>query len=118
MAFLIKDETANVNVIYIDNSGQLGLMGSANSGQALTFAGNGVITTSAYLASLIAPPGTPSPLAGTVVVPISSSADVAYTVPQIPTVMADVDPDAVTTTKATFSNPSSVATASYNYKIW
>jgi hypothetical protein len=118
MPFVMKDETAGVFILYIDNGGLIGLMGSANAGQALAFAGVGVITSGAYMANGIAKPGSPSALTGTIVIPVNSSGSVTYSVTQIPTVNADVDPDSVTTTAATFTNPSTTASASYNYKIW
>jgi hypothetical protein len=118
MPFVLKDETANVYVLYIDNNGLIGLMGSANAGQALAFAGVGVITSGAYMANGIAKPGSPSALTGTIVIPVNSNGSVTYSVPQLPTVDADSDPVSVTTTAATFNNPSTTSSASYNYKIW
>lgn len=118
MPFVMKDETANVYILYIDNNGLIGLMGSANAGQALSFAGVGVITSGAYMANGIAKPGSPSPLTGTIVIPVNSSGSVTYSVPQIPKVDAGATPDSVTTTATTFTNTSTTSSASYNYKIW
>jgi hypothetical protein len=118
MPFVMKDETANVFILYIDNSGLIGLMGSANSGQALAFAGVGVITSGAYMANGIAKPGSPSPLTGTIVIPVNSNGSVTYSVPQMPTVAADTDPVSVSTTAVTFNNPSTTSSATYKYKVW
>jgi hypothetical protein len=114
----MRDETAGVDIIYIDNAGQIGLLGSANAGQALAFAGFGVISGTYFLANSIAGPGSPSPLAGTIVIPISSSATVGYSLPQIPTVNASSDPTSVTTAGATFTNTSTTGTQTITYKIW
>lgn len=118
MPFVMKDETANVFILYIDNDGTVGLMGSANAGQALAFAGVGVISSGAFLANGLGQPGSPSPLTGTIVIPINSNGSVTYSVPQIPTVNAGQDPTSVTTTAATFNNPSTTSTLSVPYNIW
>jgi hypothetical protein len=118
MPFLLKDETAGVDILYIDNTGKAGLLGSANAGQALSFQGLGLVNTDTTLAPGIAGPGTPSPLTGTVVIPINSTASVSYSVPQVPTVSSDSTPDSVTTTSATFTNTSTTAAQSVGYKVW
>lgn len=115
MPFLLRDETAGVDVIYIDNTGQLGIMGSANSGQALSFQGIGVVNTDAMISPGLAGPGTPSPFTGSIVIPVGGSASVNYSLPQIPTVNADSTPDSVTTTSATFTG---TAGQNISYKIW
>jgi hypothetical protein len=117
MPFLLKDETANVNVLYIDNLGQLGLMGSANAGQAFTFQGLGIITSGAYFATSLATAGSASSLTGTVVIPISSSGSVGYSVPQVPSVTADTPPTDVSTSAAQWTNTTG-ADESINYNIW
>jgi hypothetical protein len=118
MPLIMRDETAGIDILYIDNAGQIGLMGSASAGQALAFAGFGVISGTYFLADSIAGPGSPSPLAGTVVIPLSSSATVGYSLPQIPTVTASSDPTSVSTGGATFTNTSSTDTQTITYKIW
>jgi hypothetical protein len=118
MPFLLKDETAGVDVIYIDNSGHAGIMGSANAGQALSFQGIDVVSTDAMISPGLAGPGTPSPFAGTIVIPISGSVNVSYSVPQIPTVMSTTDPSSVSTTAVTFTNSSTTSASSVTYKIW
>lgn len=118
MAFILKDETAGVNILYFDNSGNLGIMGSANAGQALSLAGQGIISSGATFANSIAQSGSRSALAGTIVVPINSSATVNYSVPQVPAVTADVVPSSVSTTQTVFTNPSTTADATYGYNIW
>jgi hypothetical protein len=118
MPFLLKDETANVNVLYIDNLGQLGLMGSANSGQAFSFQGLGIITSGAYFATSLATAGSASSLTGTVVIPISSNGSVGYSVPQVPTVTSASAPSNVSTTAAQWTNSSTNATLTVSYNIW
>jgi hypothetical protein len=118
MPVIMRDETAGVDILYIDNAGQIGLMGSANGGQALSFAGFGVVSGTYFLSNSIAGPGSPSPLTGTVVIPVSSSATVGYSVPQIPTVTASSDPTAVSTGGATFTNTSTTDAQTITYKIW
>jgi hypothetical protein len=115
MSFILKDETANVDVLYIDYSGQVGIMGSANSGQALTFAGVGVISTGATFASGVGQAGSPSSLEGTVVIPAGVNTSINYSYPQPPSVSSDLAPIAVTTTATTFYSAGS-RTVSYN--IW
>lgn len=115
MSFVLKDETANVDVLYIDYSGQIGIMGSANAGQALTFAGVGVISTSATFASGVGQAGAPSSLQGTVVIPAGVNTSVYYSLPQPPSVSSDIAPISVTTTATTFS---STGTTTINYNIW
>jgi hypothetical protein len=117
MPLIVRDETAGVDVIYIDNAGNVGLMGSANAGQALAFAGFGVVSGTYFLSDGIAGPGSPSPLAGTVVIPANSSGTVGYSVPQIPTVGATQDPTSVSTSGATFTNSGSTD-QTITYKIW
>ena len=92
-------------------------MGSANAGQALSFQGLGLINTDANVSDGLAPPGTPSPLTGTVVIPVGANTTVSYSVPQIPTIQAGLDPDSVSTTSATFTNTTG-ADVSFQYKIW
>lgn len=118
MPFILKDETANVNILYIDNIGQAGLMGSANAGQALSFAGVSVISSGAYFADAVATAGCASSLSGTIVIPISGSGSIGYSLPQVPTVTASAVPSAATTTSTQFTNSSTTSALTVNYNIW
>jgi len=117
MPFLLKDETAQTNILYFDNNGQAGIMGTSNAGQALSFQGLGIIDSDVMISPGLAVPGSPSPLTGAVLIPVGGSANVAYSVPQLPTVSASIDPTSVTTTSATFVNSTSTP-AVVTYKIW
>lgn len=118
MPFILRDETAGVDVIYIDNSGMIGIMGSANAAQAVSFANIGLISDDAWMAPGVAPAGSSSPLTGTVVIPINGSSGVFYNVPQVPSVTSDTDPSSVTTTQTIWTNPSGTATLTVPYNIW
>jgi hypothetical protein len=118
MPLILRDETAAVDVLYFDNAGQVGIMGSANAGQALSFAGVGVISNDAWISAGAAPAGSSSPLAGTIVIPISGSSGVFYGVPQPPSVTSPTAPATVTTTETTWNNSSTTSTLTVPYNIW
>lgn len=118
MPFILRDETAGVDVIYIDTTGHIGLMGSANADQALSFANVGVISDEAWISPGVAPAGSSSPLTGTLVIPINGSSGVFYNVPQVPSVTSETDPTSVSTTQTIWTNPSGTATLTVPYNIW
>lgn len=118
MPFILKDETAGVNVIYIDDSGNLGIMGSANAGQMLSFAGLGLVTSSSYVSNGVATPGTASPLAGTIVIPVSAGqGTVSYSLAQTPSVTSDPAPSSVSNSSTVWQNTTG-SDITVNYNIW
>jgi len=118
MPFILRDETAALLILYIDNDGAMGILGSANQGQALSLEGLGVIARGAYLSDNTVGVGASSPFAGTLVIPVAGISTVTYSIPQPPSVTSDTPPDSVTTTATTWSNPSSTSTTTVSYSIW
>lgn len=118
MPFLLKDETAAAEILFIDNNGNCGIIGSANLDQALSLESVGIITRSGFLGTGTVAPGGSSPFAGTIVIPVAGVGGVPYSIPQLPTVTTPVAPVSVTTTGVQWNNPSTTNTLTVTYNIW
>lgn len=117
MAFQIKDETAGVNILYIDNSGQLGFGSLPNSGYAITIHGVSLVNVSGNFACGVMPAGAQAGYEGSVFAPGGGTATVSVVTSQIPTVTSTLDPSSVTTTTVSFDNTGGPS-ATINYAIW
>jgi hypothetical protein len=114
MPFKFRDETAGRDLLYIDNAGQLGLGSLPNSGQALTVLGISVLSPDARLQDGMLRAGAPAAYSGSVSAPVGTSATVAISTTQNPTVTSTVNPDSITTTAVVFPGNGSSTT----YSIW
>jgi hypothetical protein len=114
MPFVMRDETAGRDLLYVDNAGQLGLGSLPNSGQQLTVLGVSVLDPSARFADGMLRPGAPASFSGVVSAPAGGSVTVTISTTQNPTVTSTVNASAITTTAVTFPG---TGTAN-NYSIW
>lgn len=113
----MRDETSGSNLIYIDDSGCLGLGSLPNSGQAITVQGNSILNKSAQITAT-AVAGFQRSIEGTVSVAGSGSATVAVTgASQQPALVSTMANDLATSTAVRFVNPSPY-TSSAQYTIW
>ncbi len=107
MPFQIKDETAGVNILYIDNSGQMGFGSLPNAAQQLTVQGTSLVSLGGGFGCGMMPPGGQNSLEGSVFVAAGGVATVFLTTAQIPTVTASLQSPTVDTSHIVFSNPGS-----------
>jgi hypothetical protein len=117
MPFVMRDETAGINIVYIDNAGQLGLGSLPNSGQQITVQGNSLVSTSGNFACGGMPPGVQRAIEGSVSVPAGGSVTVAVSTSQPATVSAALRTSTVNNSEIVFVNdsPNSVQNT---YSIW
>ena len=118
MAFQMRDETAGINILYIDNSNQMGLGSLPVNGQALTVTGNGFIDQFGDLGDGVMPPGTQSGYEGTVA-PGGFNAVITISTAQQPvaTIQGGVTATSITTTEVVLAFPSGFS-SSITYSIW
>jgi hypothetical protein len=119
MAFQMRDETAGVNILYVDNSNQMGLGSLPVNGQALTVQGNGFIDQYGDLGSGVMGPGTTSGYEGTIapggftaVITISTAQQPIATYPS-----SGITATSITTTQVVLALPSGYS-SSITYSIW
>ena len=68
MAFVLKDETAGIDIMYVDNANQMGLGSLPVNGQALTIGGAGILSPAAVFQGRIAVPGVPAASTGSITI--------------------------------------------------
>jgi hypothetical protein len=117
MPFQFKDETANRVLFFIDNAGQLGLGSLPNSGQKITVLGASVLDSNARFPDGSLRPGVPAAYYGSVYIPAGSSANIAISTAQAPTVTSTLPPTGVNTSNVTIPN-TTVDDKTNNYSIW
>jgi hypothetical protein len=117
MPFQMRDETAGVNILYVDNSNQMGLGSLPVNGQALTVQGNGFINQFGDLGSGVLGPGGQIGYEG-VFAPGAFSAVVTISTTQQPTVSSTIPPISITTTQVAFLTPGNTVSSTINYSIW
>jgi hypothetical protein len=124
MPFQMRDETAGINILYVDNSNQMGLGSLPVNGQALTVQGNGFINQFGDLGSGVMGPGSQSGYEGSVapggftaVVTISTVQQPVTTFPSAGQPGNSVTVSSITTTEVVFALPSGYST-SITYSIW
>lgn len=117
MAFQIKDETAGVNILYIDNSNQMGFGSLPNAQQQLTVQGKSLVSLGGGFGCGMLPPGGQAGLEGSVFVAAGGDATVFLTTAQIPTVTAALQSPTVDTSHVVFNNSGSSDQTS-NYAIF
>jgi len=117
MAFQMRDETAGINILYVDNANQMGLGSLPVNGQALTVTGNGFINAFGDLGDGTMGPGTQSGYEGSVA-PGGFTAVVTISTNQQPIATYDgqVVATSITTTEVVLALPS--GGFSVNYSIW
>ncbi|WP_433963673.1 hypothetical protein [Tunturiibacter gelidiferens] len=117
MSFQLRDETAGIDIMFVNNSNQMGLGSLPVNGQALTVNSFGIVSPLAIFGNLLAVPGVP--LANTGSVNISPGGSTGITVVSIvvPTVTASQAPSSVTTTTITWTNASGF-TITVTYGTW
>lgn len=117
MPFQMRDETAGINIVYIDNAGQLGLGSLPNSGMALTVQGSNVISAAGNFGCGVLLAGSISGYEGAVFIPANSSSTVAIATAQLPTVTAGVNTSAVSTSQVVLNNAGG-GDSTVQYAIW
>lgn len=116
--FLLKDEIANADIVLVDNNGNCGIFGSANTDQALSLESLGIITRGAFLSAGTVGPGGSSPLSGAIVIPVDGISGIPYSLPSLPTVTSPSAPISVTTTAVQWANSGATSTLTVQYNIW
>jgi hypothetical protein len=104
MPFQIKDETAGVVILYIDNSNQMGFGSLPNAAQQLTVQGRSLVSLGGGFGCGMLPPGGQAGLEGSVFVVAGGNATVFLTTAQLPTVTASLQSPTVSTTQVVFNN--------------
>ena len=114
MPFVMRDETAGRDLLYVDNAGQVGLGSLPNSGQALTVLGESVLSPDARFPDGMLRAGAPAAYRGVVSAPAGASVTVTISTVQNPTVTSSINASSITTTAVTFPGTGT----SNNYSIW
>jgi hypothetical protein len=117
MPFQIKDETAGVVLLYIDNSNQMGFGSLPNAQQQLTVQGRSLVSLGGGFGCGMLPPGGQAGLEGSVFVAAGGQATVFLTASQIPTVTASLQSPTVNATQVVFNNSGSSGQTG-NYAIY
>jgi hypothetical protein len=118
MPFQMRDETAGVNILYIDNSGNAGLGSLPNSGQSLSVQGTSVVNNSGLFAAGLAGIGSALTAVGSVNIPPNTTSGISVAYAQIPTVNGSVAPTSVSTTSIQWQNTSTTVTLTVTYSLW
>lgn len=117
MPVILKDETTGLDILYIDNSGNVGLGSIPNSGQSLTVQGQSLISASAQFEGSVLVAGSQAGYEGSIYVPAGGSASVAISTSQIPTVTSQSgQPQSVSTTSVVLG--STGTSGNVQYAIW
>ena len=117
MAFQMRDETAGIDIMYVNNSNQMGLGSLPVNGQAITVQGSGFLDPSGNLGSGVLTPGSQAGYEGSFA-PGTFSATVTISTSQQPTVSSSIPPISVTTTAVSFLTPGGQVTTTITYSIW
>lgn len=117
MAFQIRDVTDNLDLMYVDNSNQMGLGSLPVNGQALTIQGNGFVNQAGDLGDSILGPGGQVGYEGAFA-PGAISAVVTISTTQQPTVSASQPPVSITTNQVSFLLNGETVQSTINYSIW
>jgi hypothetical protein len=117
MAFQIRDETAGIHILYVNNSNEMGLGSLPIAGKQLAVQGDGVVTIGGDFGCGVLGVGATAPIEGSIAIPPNSTATVPLAVNDIPTVGADAPAVEVSSSKVTFSN-STGSTRTISYSIW
>jgi hypothetical protein len=117
MAFQMRDETAGINIMYVDNANQMGLGSLPVNGQALTIDGSEFINAFGDLGAGSMGPGTQSGYEGSVS-PGGFTAVITISTNQQPiaTFNGQVVATSITTSEVVLALPSGVF--SVTYSIW
>jgi hypothetical protein len=116
MSFQLRDETAGIDIMFVNNSNQMGLGSLPVNSQALTVNGNGFLNQFGNLGQNILNPGGQLGYEGSV---LSGGSTVTVTISttQLPTVSATAPASGITVTQITFLTQSGVG-QQVNYSIW
>jgi hypothetical protein len=117
MPFQMRDETASLNLFYIDNSGNLGLGSLPVAGKSLTVQGTSIINNFGGFSDSMFVPGSQASVAGALSIPAGGSITVSVAAGDLPTVTASLPPSQVTGTNVTFTNPNTSAEL-VQYALW
>lgn len=117
MAFQIKDETSGQDILYVNDSNQMGLGALPVNGQALTIGGTGVLSPAAVFQGQLAVPGVPASMTGSIAIIPGTSASVSVVYIQIPTCTSSQPATGVSTTSVVWTNTNTV-TITVTYSLW
>ncbi len=115
MAFQLRDETAGIDILYVDNSNQMGLGSLPVNSQAIAVNGTGFLSIDGDLGQGVIAPGTQAGYEG-LLTPSGGNAVVTISTTQQPTVTSTVPPVSITTQTVVFSTASGGIQT--NYSIW
>jgi hypothetical protein len=115
MAFQLRDETAGIDIMYVNNANQMGLGSLPVNGQALGVNGSGFLSIDGDLGAGVMGPGSQAGYEG-LLTPSGGNAVVTISTAQIPTVTSTVPPVSITTQTVVFSTAGGGITT--NYSIW
>jgi hypothetical protein len=117
MSFQIRDETAGINILYVDNSNQMGLGSLPNAQQQLTVQGRSLVSVIGGFGCGMLPPGGQAGAEGSVFVQAGGQAVVFLSTVQIPTVSSGFQASALSNTQVTLTNPGGLSPTG-NYAIY
>jgi hypothetical protein len=117
MAFQIKDETSGQDILYVDNSNQMGLGALPVNGEALTIGGTGILSPAAIFTGQLAVPGVPASMTGSVAIIPGTSSSVEIVYIQIPTCTSSQPATGVSTTSIVWTNTTTI-TITVTYAVW
>lgn len=114
MPFQMTDVTAGINILYIDNAGQLGLGSLPVNGQALTVQGNGFVNQEGNLGNGVLTPGGQYGFEG-IFTPGAYTATITISTTQQPIATSTAPITSLTTTTIAFLTTSGI---SVTYSAW
>jgi hypothetical protein len=117
MAFQIADVTTGQDIMYVNNSNQMGLGALPVNGQALTIGGTGILSPAAIFQGELAVPGVPASMTGSIAIIPGTSASVSVVYIQIPTCTSSEPAIGVRTTSVVWTNTTTV-TITVTYSLW
>lgn len=117
MAFQIKDETSGQDLMYINDSNQVGLGALPVNGQALSIGGTGILSPAAIFTGELVVPGVPASMTGSIAIIPGTSASVGIVYIQIPTCTSSQPATGVSTTSVVWTNSTTV-TITVTYSLW
>jgi hypothetical protein len=115
MPFQMRDETAGIDILYVNNANQMGLGSLPGNSQSLTVNGTGFVNEFGDLGDGLMGPGSQQGYEG-VVAAGGFTASITISTAQQPTVTSTTATQSITTTVVVFLTPS--GTLSVTYSIW
>jgi hypothetical protein len=117
MAFQIADVTTGQDIMYVNNSNQMGLGALPTNDEALTIGGTGILSPAAIFTGQLVVPGVPASMTGSIAIIPGTSASVGIVYIQIPTCTSSQPATGVSTTSVVWTNTTTL-TITVTYSLW